>query len=73
MNKPSQMPPKLASVNAAAAAISGARDEVNRGFLDEYGDQINDVRSIMAQFKDHDPVTAAILTLATAMLTPEDY
>lgn len=73
MSKPSEMPRKLASVNDATAAITGARDGANRWFADEFGDQINDVKSIMAEFKEYDPVTAAILTLATAMLTPEEY
>lgn len=73
MSKPSEMPPRLKAVNQATSKLSSVKDQTNRWFADEFGGQISDVKSIMAEFKEYDPTTAAILTLATAMLTPEEY
>lgn len=71
MNKPSEMPSRLATVDAAVTELERARAEAKRDFLDKYADTIDDVRALMDAFVEYDDQTAAALVQAVVMLMPE--
>lgn len=70
MNKPSQMPPHLAAVNTATHKLASAHEDTEE-FYDTFGDQIDDVNTLMEEFSRFDDQTAALLVQAVIMLTPE--
>lgn len=72
MSKPSQMPPRLATVNTAVSQLERARGEKQREFLDKYADTVDDVRALMGAFVEYDDQTAAALVQAVVMLMPEE-
>ena len=72
MSKPSEMPPKLASVDTAVTELERAREEAQRDFLDRYADTVEDVRALMDAFVEYDDQTAAALVQAVVMLMPEE-
>lgn len=73
MNKPSEMPSRLATVDTAVTELERAREEAQRDFLDKYADTIDDVRALMDAFVEYDDHTAAALVQAVVMLMPEEY
>lgn len=72
MNKPSQMPRRLAAVNTATHKLASAHEDTEE-FYDTFGDQIDDVNALMGQFSRYDDQTAAALVQAVVMLMPEEY
>lgn len=72
MSKPSEMPPRLATVDTAVTELERAREEAQREFLDKYADTVEDVRALMDAFVEYDDQTAAALVQAVVMLMPEE-
>lgn len=72
MNKPSEMPSRLAAVDTAVTELERARAEAQRDFLDKYADTVEDVRALMDAFIEYDDQTAAALVQAVVMLMPEE-
>ena len=70
MSKPSQMPRRLAAVNTATHKLASAHEDVEE-FYDTFGDQIDDVNTLMEEFSRYDDQTAVALVQAVIMLTPE--
>ena len=71
MNKPSLMPRRLATVNDAGAKLAAAHEETEQ-FYETFGDQIDDVKTLMGEFSKYDDQTAAALVQAVILLTPEE-